>query len=115
MHIHTHMRTTLGIDDDLLREAARLTRGQEKTTPVKRGLEALIARESARRPAALGGGEKTAASHSDAPAAAGPMTTPADTSVWVDHLRRDRPRPAALLEEDRVLCHPFVSGELACA
>ena len=53
-----HMRTTLNIDDDLLREAARLTRIQEKTTLVRRGLEALIARESARRLAALGGSEK---------------------------------------------------------
>ena len=52
------MRTTLNIDDDLLREAARLTRIQEKTTLVRRGLEALIARESARRLAALGGSEK---------------------------------------------------------
>ena len=53
-----HMRTTLNIDDDLLREAARLTRIQEKTTLVRRGLEALIARESARRLAALGGSQK---------------------------------------------------------
>lgn len=52
------MRTTINIDDDLLREAARLTRIQEKTTLVRRGLEALIARESARRLAALGGSEK---------------------------------------------------------
>ncbi len=52
------MRTTLNIDDDLLREAARLTRIQEKTTLVRRGLEALIARESARRLAALGGSQK---------------------------------------------------------
>ena len=52
------MRTTLNIDDDLLREAARLTRIQEKTTLVRRGLEALIARESARRLAELGGSEK---------------------------------------------------------
>ena len=52
------MRTTLDIDDDLLREAARLTRIQDETTLVNRGLEALVARESARRPAALGGSEK---------------------------------------------------------
>ena len=37
-----------------------------------------------------------------------------DTSVWVDHLRRGVPRLAALLIEGRVLCHPFVMGELAC-
>ena len=49
------MRTTLNIDDGLLREAARLTGVREKTALVRAGLEALIARESARRLAALGG------------------------------------------------------------
>lgn len=53
-----HMRTTLNIDDDLLREARRLTGLKEKTALVRAGLEALIARESARRLAALGGSEK---------------------------------------------------------
>ncbi|MEO8145005.1 MAG: PIN domain-containing protein [Betaproteobacteria bacterium] len=38
----------------------------------------------------------------------------ADTSVWVEHLRRGEPRLAALLEAGEVLCHPFVVGELAC-
>ena len=38
----------------------------------------------------------------------------ADTSVWVDHLRRGRPGLATLLEHAIVLCHPFVVGELAC-
>jgi predicted nucleic acid-binding protein len=37
-----------------------------------------------------------------------------DTSVWVDHLRRDNPRLRALLGDAAVLCHPFVIGELAC-
>ena len=37
-----------------------------------------------------------------------------DTSVWVDHLRREGHPLAALLTEDLVLCHPFVVGELAC-
>ena len=53
-----HMRTTLNIDDSLLREAARLTGVKEKTALVRRGLEALIALESARRLASLGGSEK---------------------------------------------------------
>ena len=53
-----HMRTTLNIDDALLEEAARLTGTTEKTALVRRGLEALIALESARRLAALGGSEK---------------------------------------------------------
>ncbi|MBA2458482.1 MAG: type II toxin-antitoxin system VapB family antitoxin [Gemmatimonadales bacterium] len=51
------MRTTLNLNDALLREAARLTRIGEKTALIHAGLEALIARESARRLAALGGTE----------------------------------------------------------
>jgi Arc/MetJ family transcription regulator len=50
-----HMRTTLNIDDHLIEEAGRLTGINEKTALVRAGLEALIAREIARRLAALGG------------------------------------------------------------
>ena len=49
------MRTTLHIDDALIREAARLSGLRTKTDLVRAGLEALISRESARRLAALGG------------------------------------------------------------
>ena len=52
------MKTTLNIDDDLLKKASRLSGVVEKTSLVKLGLEALIARESARRLADLGGTEK---------------------------------------------------------
>jgi Arc/MetJ family transcription regulator len=52
------MRTTLNIEDNLLDRAARMTGVVEKTALVRLGLEALIARESARRLAALGGTEK---------------------------------------------------------
>ncbi len=38
----------------------------------------------------------------------------AETSVWIEHLRRGEPRLAAHLEAGEVLCHPFVVGELAC-
>ncbi|WP_411281118.1 type II toxin-antitoxin system VapB family antitoxin [Gemmatimonas sp.] len=51
------MKTTLNLDDHLLEEARRLTRIDEKTALVRAGLEALIARESARRLAALAGSE----------------------------------------------------------
>ena len=51
------MRTTLNVDDDLLAEARRLSGIREKTAVLRAGLEALIARESARRLAALGGTE----------------------------------------------------------
>jgi Arc/MetJ family transcription regulator len=52
------MRTTLNIEDELLARAAELTGITEKTSLVRLGLEALIARESAKRLAALGGTEK---------------------------------------------------------
>ena len=52
------MRTTLNIDDKLVKEASRLTGITEKTSLVRIGLEALIARESSRRLAKLGGTEK---------------------------------------------------------
>jgi Arc/MetJ family transcription regulator len=51
------MRTTLNIDDKILEEAARLTGIREKTALVRMGLESLVALESARRLAALGGTE----------------------------------------------------------
>ena len=49
------MRTTLNIDDGLLHRAAKLTGLNEKPALVQLGLEALIARQSARRLAELGG------------------------------------------------------------
>jgi len=52
------MRTTLNIDDTLIERASELTGIKEKTTLVQLGLEALIARESARRLAKLGGTER---------------------------------------------------------
>ncbi|MBD3423095.1 MAG: type II toxin-antitoxin system VapB family antitoxin [Candidatus Latescibacteria bacterium] len=52
------MRTTLNINDELIKKAARLTGIKQKTSLVHLGLEALIALESAKRLAALGGTEK---------------------------------------------------------
>jgi len=54
------MRTTLNIDDAILEKAVRLTGVREKTALVRMGLEALVARHSAQRLAALGGTEKQA-------------------------------------------------------
>jgi Arc/MetJ family transcription regulator len=66
MHISTYnisikeegMRTTLNMDDKLIRKAKELTGIKEKTSLVRLGLEALIALESSRRLARLGGSEK---------------------------------------------------------
>ncbi len=52
------MRTTLNIDDQILEKATLLTGIREKTSLVRLGLEALIARESSKRLAMLGGTEK---------------------------------------------------------
>jgi Arc/MetJ family transcription regulator len=52
-----HMRTTLILDDELVERAKELSGLAGKTAVVHAGLEALIARESARRLAALGGTE----------------------------------------------------------
>lgn len=52
------MKTTLNIEDKLLDRATRLTGITEKTSLVRLGLEALIARESSKRLARLGGSEK---------------------------------------------------------
>jgi Arc/MetJ family transcription regulator len=48
------MRTTLIIDEELLNQARELTGIREKTSLVRAGLEALIAREAGKRLAALG-------------------------------------------------------------
>lgn len=37
----------------------------------------------------------------------------ADTSVWIDHLRREDVSMVALLDRAHVLIHPFVIGEVA--
>ncbi len=52
------MRTTLIIEDDLIEKASMLTGVKEKTSLVRMGLETLIARESSKRLAKLGGTEK---------------------------------------------------------
>jgi Arc/MetJ family transcription regulator len=52
------MRTTLNIEDSLIDKASRMTGIKEKSKLVKLGLEALIARESGKRLAQLGGTEK---------------------------------------------------------
>jgi len=49
------MRTTLALDDDLVRIAQEFTGVEEKTALVREALKALIERESARRLELLGG------------------------------------------------------------
>jgi len=51
------MRTTLNIDEELLKKASYLTGIKEKTLLVKEGLEALVLLENYKRLAKLGGSE----------------------------------------------------------
>jgi len=37
-----------------------------------------------------------------------------DTSVWIDHFRNGNARLKELLDNEQILCHPIVIGELAC-
>ncbi|MGD0293727.1 MAG: type II toxin-antitoxin system VapB family antitoxin [Terracidiphilus sp.] len=49
------MRTTLALDDELVRTAQEFTGIKEKTALIRDALKSLIERESSRRLAALGG------------------------------------------------------------
>jgi hypothetical protein len=52
------MRTTININDEILKRASDLTGIKEKTQLVRMGLESLIALESSKRLGRLGGTEK---------------------------------------------------------
>jgi Arc/MetJ family transcription regulator len=52
------MRTTINLDEHLIEEAQRVTGTTERTALIHEGLRALIARESAKRLARLGGSQR---------------------------------------------------------
>jgi len=54
------MRTTINLDETLIEQAQRVTGTRERTALIHEGLRALIARESARRLARLGGSDPRA-------------------------------------------------------
>lgn len=56
--LEVFMRTTLNIEEKLIHKAKEMTGIHEKTHLVRLGLEALIARESGKRLAKLGGTER---------------------------------------------------------
>ena len=37
-----------------------------------------------------------------------------DTSIWISHFREGNSHLKELLEDESVVCHPFIIGELAC-
>ncbi len=54
-----HMRITIVIDEGLLRRAEEVSGISERTALVRAGLEALIAREAAKRLGLIGGTQPT--------------------------------------------------------
>lgn len=54
------MRTTIALDEDLLRQAAQYTGITEKAALVREALTRLVRNEAARRLAALGGSDRKA-------------------------------------------------------
>jgi Arc/MetJ family transcription regulator len=60
MHNRAIMRTTINLDETLIEQAQRVTGTRERTALIHEGLRALIARESARRLARLGGSDPRA-------------------------------------------------------
>ncbi|KAG0184421.1 hypothetical protein DFQ28_011152 [Apophysomyces sp. BC1034] len=92
------MRTTLSLDDELLKKAKQLTGIDENPTL---------------RPPTRAAWEQRARALADSPSTVGVGMILVDTSVWIDHLRSGDAMLTALLDEERVLAHPFVIGELA--
>jgi Arc/MetJ family transcription regulator len=60
MTLENAMRTTVTLDDELLKEAEKSTGIKERATLIRMGLEALVQREAARRLARLGGSDPNA-------------------------------------------------------
>lgn len=60
MYAPATMRTTVNLDEALIEQAQRVTGMRERTALIHEGLRALIARESARRLARLGGSDPKA-------------------------------------------------------
>jgi predicted nucleic acid-binding protein len=42
------------------------------------------------------------------------IKTLVDTSVWISHFNAPNQRLIALLNSEKVVCHPMILGELAC-
>src|SRR5271154_4401773 len=109
------MRTTLALDDDLVRIAQEFTGVAEKTALIREALKALIERESARRLASLEGAMPKL-KNIPRPQA-GDKLILADTSIGIDHFRSgSRSRNNEMrkhLNEGRIMIHPSIIAEFA--
>jgi len=103
------MRTTIALDDELVKQAEYYTGIKEKAALVREALTRLVRNEAARRLASLGGSDPAAEA---APRRRWKLIL-VDTSVWIDHLRRPDVKLQQLLQNDEVVTHPCVRLELA--
>ena len=107
------MRTTLVLDAELDRSRTGAQRHSRENR--RRARRAARARRARERQTARGARRFRSPRR-------GAAATPAvevvallvDTSVWIDHFRRPNRDLEQLLDEGRVVTHPFVIGELAC-
>jgi predicted nucleic acid-binding protein len=97
------MRTTIALDDELIKQAEYYTGIKEKAALVREALTRLVRNEAARRLASLGGSDP----------AQGARVILVDTSVWIDHLRSPELKLQKMLLNDEVVTHPFIRLELA--
>ena len=106
------MRSTINIDDRLMEKARSLTGTKETAAIVRQALETFVRVEAGKRLIALGGTMPDAEACA-APPQRGSEVILADTSIWIDHFRHSDAELRRIIEEDMLLCHPFVIGELA--
>ena len=105
------MRTTLALDDDLVRIAQEFTGVEEKTALIR---EALKAPHRARKRPQIGFyGRFNAGVEKYSPSQDADALILADTSIWIDHLRSGNREMRRHLDQGRIVVHPLIIAELA--
>ena len=109
------MRATVALDDALVEKAQEYSGVTERTALLREALKALIhmkPRAGWPRSGELSPISKTS-SVRESRSGRGLALILADTSVWVDHLRRNHPQMANLLLAGQIVMHPFIVAEIA--
>ena len=110
------MRTTVALDDDLVRIAQEFTGVAEKTALIREALKAPH-RAGERPTISIPGGHNAEIEEYSSPQAGDELIL-ADTSIWIDHLRSGNLRSGNKelrkhLNEGQIVIHPSIIAELA--
>ena len=105
------MRTTVSLDDELVKTAQEYTGITERTALLREALKTLIAREASRQLAATR--RDDARPGVRAPATGRRSVILADANIWIDYFRSGDAQLQALLTNDQVVMHPCLAAELA--